>query len=126
MNQISHQAQETLYALAHCQAMCHSMALVHCLELGGPHARPQHLRLLLDCAEICSTAADFIGHKSQFHTQLCALCVEICETCAEDCEKLGRMDDCVIACRDCADWCREMARTDHAAALDEGAAHAPS
>lgn len=126
MNQLSEQARAALQALAHCHVTCHSMALVHCLEMGGEHARPQHLRLMLDCATICGTTAEFVAHKSQFHTQLSALCVEVCETCAEDCEKLGQMEDCVSACRECAKHCRELARSDHAAALDQGATHAPS
>lgn len=126
MNQLSNKAQETLRALAHCQTTCHAMALIHCLELGGDHARPQHIRLMLDCSEICGVTGTFLAHKSQFHTQLCALCVEICETCAEDCEKLGQMEDCVAACRACAALCREMARSNHAAALEQGSVHAPS
>jgi hypothetical protein len=125
MNQISHHAHDALDALAHCHQTCHSMAMVHCLELGGEHARPQHLRLMLDCADVCATTADFIGRKSQFHTRISELCVEICETCAEACEKLGQMDDCLTACRTCADRCREIARSDHAAALEAGATHAP-
>jgi hypothetical protein len=125
MNQLSNQAHEALKALGICHQTCHTMAMVHCLELGGEHARPQHLRLMLDCAGICAITADFIGRKSQFHTQISALCVEICETCAEECQKLGQMDDCVIACRTCADRCREIARSDHASALNAGAVHAP-
>lgn len=125
MNQLSNQAHNALHALAACHQTCHSMAMVHCLELGGEHARPQHLRLMLDCADICATTADFIGRKSQFHTQIAGLCVEICETCAEACEKLGQMEACVSACRECAERCREIARANHAAALDAGAAHSP-
>lgn len=126
MHQLSEQAHEALEDLAHCSLTCHSMALVHCLELGGAHARPQHIRLMLDCAEICATTADFVAHKSQFHTQLCSLCVEICETCAEACGKLGQMEECVAACLACAESCRVMARPEHAAQLDEGAVHSPS
>lgn len=126
MNQLSQQTQQALQSLAHCSSTCQSMALVHCLEMGGEHARPQHLRLMLDCSEICATTATFLAHKSQFHAQLCALCVDICETCAEDCQKLGQMEECVAACRDCATICRELSRADHAAAIEQGAAHPPS
>jgi hypothetical protein len=126
MNQLSHTAHNALHALATCHQTCHSMAMVHCLELGGDHARPQHLRLMQDCADICAVTADFIGRKSQFHTQISAFCVQICETCAEACEKLGRMEACVTACRECAARCRDVARSGQAAALNAGAAHPPT
>jgi len=49
--------------LKHCQR-CHStcleMAATYCLEMGGKHAEPAHLRLMLDCAQICQTSADFM------------------------------------------------------------------
>lgn len=124
MHQLSHQTQDALKSLSQCAITCHSMALVHCLELGGEHARPQHLRLMLDCATVCAATAELVAHKSQFHTQICSLCVEICETCAGNCEKLGQMEDCVSACRNCATHCRELARSDHA--LDQGATHTPA
>lgn len=126
MNQLSQQADAALEVLAQCHTNCRAMALVHCLETGGEHARPQHLRLMIDCAEICAVTADLIAHKSQFHTQACALCVEVCETCAEDCDKLGQMEECAAACSDCAKLCREMARSDRAAKLKQGATHPPA
>jgi len=110
MNQLSRQAQEAIAALQSCHATCHSMALTYCLEKGGEHGRPQHLRLMLDCAAFCALTADALGRKSQFHNAIAALCAQICRTCGEDCEKLGGMEDCVRACRDCAARCTEIAR----------------
>jgi hypothetical protein len=86
------------------------MAMIHCLETGGDHVRPQHFRLMMDCAIVCESAADLMSHKSQFHHQLCGLCAEVCEACAADCEKLDGMEDCVAACRACAASCGAMAR----------------
>jgi hypothetical protein len=117
MNQLSHQTRAAIKALQHCHAMCHSMALTHCLEMGGEHARPQHLRLMLDCAGICAFTADALGRKSQFHTRFAMLCAEVCETCAADCAALGGMEDCVQACNDCARLCREISRPEHAEVL---------
>jgi hypothetical protein len=117
MNQLSQQARDGIEALQHCHAICHAMAMTHCLEMGGEHARPQHLRLMLDCAGICAFTADALGRKSQFHTRLTALCAEVCETCAADCEALGGMEKCVAACRDCARICRELSRPEHAEIL---------
>ena len=126
MKPYSSQIEETMRALRHCHHTCHGMAMTHCLEMGGEHARPQHIRLMLDCAQICATTADFLARKSQFHTQLCAFCADICETCGADCEKIGDMQACVEACRDCAQACREAARLDHAEILKMASELPPS
>lgn len=117
MNQLSQQTQAAIEALQHCHATCHSMAMTHCLEMGGEHARPQHLRLMLDCADICAATAGFLLRKSQFHTQIVTLCADVCETCAADCEAIGGMEESAAACRACADACRIAARLDHAELL---------
>jgi hypothetical protein len=126
MNNLSRQAREAISALQHCSATCSSMAMIHCLELGGAHARPQHLRLMLDCAGFCAFTAEALGRKSQFHTRFAALCSEVCETCGKDCAALGQMDDCVQACRDCAALCRGLARDDHREILEAASATPPS
>src|ERR1700754_1167611 len=83
MNQLSHQTRDTIEALQHCHVTCHTMAMTHCLEMGGEHARPQHLRLMLDCAAFCAFTADALGRKSQFHSRFATLCADVCETCGE-------------------------------------------
>lgn len=114
MNQLSQQIQDAIAGLQHCHAICHAMALTHCLEMGGEHARPQHLRLMLDCASLCAFTADALGRKSQFHSRFAELCAEVCETCAQDCAALGAMEECVAACLDCALLCRGIAKADGA------------
>jgi hypothetical protein len=109
MHAFSRQKQACIEACLACHKTCLGMAMTHCLDEGGEHIRPQHFRLMIDCAAICATAADLIMHKSQFHRQMCALCAEICETCAADCERLDGMEECVTACRSCAAQCRAMA-----------------
>ena len=109
MNQISEQTRDCIEACLECQAVCLTMAMTECLELGGDHVRPQHFRLMMDCVQMCDVTADLMAHKSQFHRQTCALCAEVCETCAEDCETLSGMEECVAACRVCAAACRSMA-----------------
>ena len=86
--------------------------VTHCLEKGGRHAEASHIRLLLDCAEICETSAGFMLRTSDLHTRTCAVCVEICERCARECEAFGDdpvMRACAEACRRCAESCRKMA-----------------
>jgi hypothetical protein len=126
MNQLSQLTRDGIEALQHCHATCHSMAMTHCLEMGGEHARPQHLRLMLDCAGFCAFTADALGRKSQFHTRFVALCAEVCETCATDCTALGDMEECVEACGACARICRELSRPEHAEVLDKASRLAPN
>lgn len=109
MHAFSNETEACIDACLACHKTCLGMAMTHCLETGGEHVEPQHFRLMIDCAAICATAADFMSHKSQFHKQLCALCAEVCETCAADCERLTGMEECVKACRACAEHCRAMA-----------------
>ena len=103
--------------IGHCSG-CHNLCLdtvAHCLDLGGKHASREHVGLLLDCAEICRTSADFMLRGSSFSSQTCALCADVCQRCAEDCERLGPDDEvmqhCAELCRRCAAACRDMAAT---------------
>ena len=106
---------EMLGCIKYC-TNCHSLCTVtamHCLHLGGPHAAPEHIRLLLDCAQICRTSADFMLRGSPLHERTCGVCAEVCQQCAEDCERVGggdqQMKQCADACRRCAESCRKMA-----------------
>lgn len=87
----------------------------HCLEMGGKHADPQHIKTLLDCAEACRTAADFMARGSTLHGEACLLCADACLACAESCEAIdpddATMKACAEACRRCEASCRPMAAT---------------
>jgi len=126
MSNLSSKVAEAIKSLQHCHATCSSMALTHCLEMGGEHSRPQHLRLMMDCAALCAFTADALGRKSQFHNRFAALCADVCETCEKDCAALGDMEECVRACRDCALRCRDIAPLDHKDILDKASQHPPS
>lgn len=98
-----------------CHAVCQE-TVNHCLQQGGHHAEAGHIRLLLDCVEICQTSANFMLRGSPFHVRTCAACSEICQACAEDCEQMGgdeRMRACAEACRRCAESCASMAQMSH-------------
>lgn len=95
---------------------CHRICietLNHCLSIGGKHAAPKHIRLLLDCAQICATSADFMLRKSEFHSRTCGSCAELCAACADSCQEIGphdrTMQRCAEACRSCGYSCRSMA-----------------
>lgn len=92
-----------------CYQVCLGMSTNHCLKTGGTHAAPEHIQLMLACAEICRASAQVMIIGSSHHKHLCAECADICEDCANECERIGEMDHCVQACRSCADSCRKMA-----------------
>lgn len=95
---------------------CHSICLTtvqHCLEKGGKHATPGHIRTLMDCAEICRTSASFLLRGSRFHARTCAVCAEVCRACEESCRAIGddaMMQQCAEACRRCAESCQRMGK----------------
>jgi len=92
-----------------CQAECLETATHTCLETGGKHLEPEHVRLMLSCAEVCGTCAKLMLTRSTFEEALCAVCADICEACARSCEQIGGMDRCAELCRRCATTCRSMA-----------------
>ncbi len=116
---------ETVYDLqdciAHCR-QCHDtciQTLSYCLEKGGRHAEPAHVRLLFDCIDICHASVAFMLRDSDLHHTTCAACAEVCEWCATDCDKMAddeQMRTCAAICRACAQMCRDMADRHSAAA----------
>ena len=101
--------QDCISTCLDCYQTCLSMAMNHCLEVGGKHVEKAHFTLMMACAEICRTSAHFMLMGSPDHKETCRACAEICERCADDCERIGDMDACVAACRACAESCRRMA-----------------
>ena len=100
--------QDAIKACLDCHSMCLRMAMGYCLERGGRHAEQKHLRLMINCAELCQTSANFMLSDSPLHSRVCLICAEACEACAKSCEQVGDMRDCVEECQDCAKSCRTM------------------
>lgn len=94
-----------------CYQTCFGEAMQHCLPTGGKHVEAHHFGLMMNCAEICRTAAEFMMTSSPLHARVCAACAEVCDACAASCENVGDMETCMQACRTCADSCRHMAGT---------------
>lgn len=92
----------------HCYRTCKETAMNHCLEAGGMHVEPEHFRLMMNCAEICRTSAEFMMSASALHAHVCATCATVSDACTDSCEQLGDMDACVQACRSCAQSCHQM------------------
>jgi hypothetical protein len=112
--QISQAMQECIAECLKCHSACLT-TVSHCLELGGPHADPAHIGLLLDCAEICQTSANFMLRGSERHQLTCQVCADVCRACADDCERMAgddqQMRQCAEQCRRCAESCERMARS---------------
>ena len=74
---------------------------------------PDHIRLMMDCAQICATSADYMVRESPFHDRICRLCSELCKECGKDCQQVAgddqMIEDCIQMCRKCAASCERMA-----------------
>ncbi len=111
MPHVSDEMEKCIQACTDCHHVCLE-TLTHCLEQGSEHAAAAHIRLLLDCVQICQTSADFMLRGSELHGRICAVCAEVCERCAVDCEQFGddaEMQRCAEECRRCSESCRQMA-----------------
>jgi hypothetical protein len=110
-----HLSPEMQQCIERCNA-CHDLCVTtaqHCLQMGGKHSAPRHISLLLDCAQICHTSADFMLRNSPLHARVCGVCAEVCERCAQDCQRIDpndtQMQACAEVCRRCAESCYRMA-----------------
>lgn len=94
---------ECATACYHCSTAC----------LQEPHVKEMARCIELDmyCAEICSTAANFMAKGGVYANRLCSLCAEICEACGNECAKheAEHCQHCAQICKQCAEECRKMA-----------------
>jgi hypothetical protein len=94
-----------------CLRVCEE-TLSYCLHQGGRHVEAEHLKLMIDCADICGPTAGFMQRGSRFMAEISRTCAEVCQACAVDCAQFEgdqQMMRCVEACRRCADSCTQMA-----------------
>lgn len=110
MENISNDMRQCIELCLQCYQTCLSTATMHCLPEGGKHAEPNHIRLMLCCAEICRTAAHIMLTGSPLHGAVCSACAKMCLACAENCMQVGEMDECVDICQRCQKSCQDMAQ----------------
>ena len=112
LRELAPEMQQCIENCTECHAICLATA-GHCLEMGGHHASRQHQRILLDCAQMCATSADFMLRESELHGRVCAVCAEACSQCAAECERMAdgdrMMEQCAEMCRRCEESCHRMA-----------------
>jgi hypothetical protein len=106
--------QSCIEACLNCHAAC-TMAVQHCLSEGGEKADIDLVGVLLDCAEICQTSANFMLRGSPYHQAVCAACAELCRACEEACRSVSddeQLAECAEMCASCAEHCDHMANAE--------------
>lgn len=85
------------------------------LDKDSGHMASEHVTVLLDCAQLCATSADFMLRGSHAHAVTCRACAEVCRACATSCRGVGgaQLEACAAACDACADSCEAMVSTHH-------------
>jgi hypothetical protein len=108
---MSEEVRQCIQDCLDCFRTC-NQTLIRCLGMDGRHAEMEHLNLIMDCARICNTNADFMLRNSTYYPQTCGLTADICSECADICDRFEDdfMKECASVCRRCAESCREMAR----------------
>jgi hypothetical protein len=98
-----------LETIQHCGAMC-EFTEFSILQMEGSSHRREQLRLLRDCADICTLTAKYIARCSYFTKSIASLCAQICEVCGNHClqypDKLSQR--CGQICLRCAQECRVL------------------
>jgi hypothetical protein len=109
---ISPQMRECIESTSECYTVC-AETLNYSLDGGRSLADELHLRLLIDCCEVCQTTQNTLLRSSDLGMMLAAVCVEACEKVAESCRRVDGSDEKLTACAEVcdrtADCCRQLA-----------------
>jgi hypothetical protein len=110
---IQHNSEEMRRCIENC-VECYKIcmeATMYSAQKGGDYVKPKHLRLLMECANICNTSANFMLLGSEHHEKTCEVCAEVCRQCAEECNEIddAMLKNCAEICLRCAESCQEMA-----------------
>lgn len=99
-----------LQTVQHCSNTCDHMA-THLLHSPDVHRRNTQIRLLQDCATICSTLACFLARGSLLAKAVAHTCACICEVCGRECAQFPDQDSqrCARICLHCARECQAFA-----------------
>lgn len=100
--------QQCIQDCLNCHAVCKQTAEA-CKQAGGEHGKSEHIYMLLDCAEMCLTAAHFMQHNSPLYGYICQAAAQVANHCAGECEQMGD-NDCANACRNAAWSCEQLTK----------------
>ncbi len=117
MTQATWSLQSAIAQCWECRTECIETLFNHCLQQGGRHVVPEHVKIMTDCIQACQTAADFMTRRSAMHMVECNACADVCDACAVSCDAIGGdiMRACAETCRACAASCRTMSQQKKAA-----------
>jgi hypothetical protein len=96
------QMQNCINDCLNCHKVCMDQAMIT-LATG----KPEHVKVLLDCTEICLATAHAMMRSSSLHGYFCNACQAVCTHCANMCDTIGDQD-CANACRSCATACQQL------------------
>jgi hypothetical protein len=102
---ISEEMRQCIDATSQCYNVC-TETLTH-------SSNAEHVRLLIDCCEICQTTQNTLLRASDLGMMLAAVCVEACEKAAWSCRRIDTSDEqlneCAEMCDRTANCCRRLA-----------------
>lgn len=103
--------QDCIQACLRCYQNCLG-TMQYCLQQGGEHTDPHHLKQMQTCAEVSRACAALMIIQSPHYVKLCLLCSTVCHECAKSCEAFRdeAMEACAQTCRSCAEICQDMTR----------------
>lgn len=105
--------KDCIDACVACAVACSDCA-TECLNEEEVKMLTKCIKLDLEGAAICRSAAEVMSLGSGYSGHLCRVCADVCKACAEECEKHAEMGMehcrvCAEACRECAEVCETMA-----------------
>jgi hypothetical protein len=109
-DQAHDELQECIEECLNCHAVC-TLTLQHCIASGGTRTDVNLVGVLLDCAEMCQTSANFMLRGSPYHVVTCGACAELCRACDEACRAVRddeQLQHCAEVCAACARACEQM------------------
>jgi hypothetical protein len=102
-----HDYKSCIEACLNCAAICH-----HCAseDLKERHAMNRCAQLDMECASVCTAAAQLMSLGSSHVKAICKLCADICKACADECAKHDNVHcrECEQACRKCVIECNKI------------------
>ena len=109
---ISPEMRQCIDATSVCYTAC-AETLHYSLDAGVGFSDVRHLRLLIDCCEVCQTAQNALLRASELGVMLAVVCVEACEKAAESCRLIDPSNEhlatCAEVCDRTAESCRQLA-----------------
>jgi hypothetical protein len=97
MSMSQQEIKQCIQDCLNCSATCKRTAEEY-KRAGGEHGKGAYVYMLLDCGEICQTAAHFMQHDDPLYGYVCQAALQVVNHSGEECERMGDTD-CANACR---------------------------